>query len=71
MCSSSSSTGSEFSEIHKKSDTVLDVAEIIKFSASVSGSVKVVIIEDGLHDLVLSGKNSRDKAYREIFSFLL
>ena len=71
MCSSSSSAGSDFSEIHKKSDTVLDVAEIIEFSSSISGPVKVVIIEDGLHDLVLSGKNSRDKAYREIFSFLL
>lgn len=71
MSSSASSKGDKFEEIHKKSDTVLDVAEIIKFSSRISGPVKVVTIEDGLHDLVLSTKKPRDKAYLEIFNFLL
>lgn len=70
MCSSKSSKGMKFEDIHKKSDTVLDVAEIVEFSSRISGPVKVVIIEDGIHDLVLSAKEPRDKAYREIFNFL-
>ena len=71
MASSASTRGQIFEEIHKKSDTVLDVAEIVEFSSKISGPVKLSIVEDGLHDLVLSGSTSRAKAYREIFSFLL
>jgi len=71
MSSSRSSKSSVFKDIHKKSDTVLDVAEIIEFSSKISGPVKRVIIEDGMHDLVLSEKESRNKTYGEIFKFLL
>ena len=71
MASSASTKSSTFEDMHKKSDTVLDVAEIIGFSSKISGPVKVVIIEDGLHDLVMSGREPREKAYLEIFSFLL
>jgi alpha-beta hydrolase superfamily lysophospholipase len=71
MSSSASTKSSTFEDIHKKSDTVLDVAEIIGLSSKITGPVQVVIIEDGLHDLVMSGREPREKAYLEIFSFLL
>lgn len=70
MCSSASTKSHEFQEIHRKSDTVLDVAEILEFASNISGEVQIAIIEDGLHDLVLSGKSAREASYREIFRFL-
>ena len=53
-----------------KSDIVLDVNDIQEYGAKLGKNVTCVEIQNGMHDLILSGKNSRDSAYKTIFLWL-
>lgn len=56
--------------VSSSSDTVLDVEDIEKYSKRLGSSVKVVTIQGSIHDVLISEKSVRDRAYKEIFSFL-
>lgn len=62
--------GKEFSEDFLKADAVLDVNDIHKYASYLGKDVTTITIEDGLHDLVLSRKDVREKVYTTIFSWL-
>jgi alpha-beta hydrolase superfamily lysophospholipase len=49
---------------------MLDVNLLEKWAPKLGGDVTTVTIEDGMHDLFLSRKEVRDKAYRTMFEFL-
>lgn len=70
MHSDKSVYGKEFSEEFKKGDAVLDVKDIHKYAATLGNDVTIEVIQDGVHDLVLSKKEVRDEVYRVIFSWL-
>jgi alpha-beta hydrolase superfamily lysophospholipase len=51
-------------------DTVLDVADMIKFGPGLGRDVTLVEIPDGMHDLFLSAEPVRTKALAEVDSWL-
>jgi alpha-beta hydrolase superfamily lysophospholipase len=51
-------------------DTVLDVADMIKYAPALGSDVTVVEVADGLHDLFLSAEAVRTKALAEVDAFL-
>lgn len=51
-------------------DAVLDVEHIARYGNCIGEDVTEVTIEDGLHDLILSRKEVREKAYKAIFDWL-
>jgi alpha-beta hydrolase superfamily lysophospholipase len=51
-------------------DTVLDVADMVKFAPQLGDDVTVVAIEDGMHDLFLSAEPARTQVFAEIDSWL-
>nr|WP_232328084.1 alpha/beta hydrolase [Kibdelosporangium sp. MJ126-NF4]CEL16749.1 Lysophospholipase [Kibdelosporangium sp. MJ126-NF4]CTQ92022.1 Lysophospholipase (EC 3.1.1.5) [Kibdelosporangium sp. MJ126-NF4] len=51
-------------------DTVLDVADMVKFAPKLGRDVTVVAIPDGLHDLFLSAEPARTKALTEVDAWL-
>jgi alpha-beta hydrolase superfamily lysophospholipase len=51
-------------------DTVLDVADMIKYAPKLGSDVTVVEIVDGVHDLFLSAEPVRAKALAEVDSWL-
>lgn len=53
-----------------RGDAVLDVKDIAQYGQQLGTDVTEVVIPDGLHDLILSRRQARDKAYRAIFNFL-
>lgn len=60
----------QWSENYKISDCVLDVKDIAKYSLGIGSNVSIAVIEDGLHDLVLSRKDVRESVYDTIFNWL-
>ena len=52
------------------SDAVLDVKDIEKYGHKLAKDASVLTIPNGLHDLILSNKSSRDSTYRAFFNFL-
>lgn len=70
MHSDKSVGGYEWTPQQNCGDGVLDVADISKYGKKLGSKVTEVTIEDGLHDLVLSRKDVRDKVYAEMFSWL-
>lgn len=70
MTSDSSSVGMKFQKEHLKSDTVLDVEDIQTFSKKIEGKTDLMIFPNGLHDLVLSRKDVRDKVYSSMFKWI-
>lgn len=52
------------------SDIVLDVKDIAHFSGVLGGDVTQIEIEGGMHDLLLSGRDARERAYSVIFEWL-
>lgn len=60
----------EFSEKFMKGDAVLDISDINKYAEHLGKDVTIVIIEDGVHDLVLSRHDVRNRVYETIFSWL-
>ncbi|TCO56841.1 alpha-beta hydrolase superfamily lysophospholipase [Actinocrispum wychmicini] len=51
-------------------DTVLDVADMVKYAPRLGPDVTVVEIQDGLHDLFLSAEPVRAKALAEVDTWL-
>lgn len=51
-------------------DTVLDVADMVKYAPALGSDVTVVEVTDGLHDLFLSAEAVRTKALAEVDDFL-
>jgi alpha-beta hydrolase superfamily lysophospholipase len=70
MYSDKSSTGAYFSEISRRSDTVLDVEDIAKYAGKIGPYTDKVVIPGGIHDLVLSQKNVRESVYSCIFRWI-
>lgn len=70
MHSDKSVYGKEFSDEFTKGDAVLDVKDIHTYAAGLGDDVTIVAIENGVHDLVLSGKEVRKEVYNTIFSWL-
>lgn len=54
----------------QSADAVLDVNDMIRLSTKLGGNIHLVEIKDGLHDLILSGKDVREKALHEMILFL-
>ncbi|MEG1499277.1 MAG: alpha/beta hydrolase [Bacteroidales bacterium] len=55
---------------HQKRDAVLDVNDIAYYGKMLGKDVIPVEIPNGLHDLLLSSKETRNKVYQTIFHFL-
>ncbi|MET0133966.1 MAG: alpha/beta hydrolase [Kibdelosporangium sp.] len=53
-----------------KADTVLDVADMIRFAPGLGKDVTVVAIPDGMHDLFLSAEPGRQRTFEEVDSWL-
>ncbi|WP_211901648.1 alpha/beta hydrolase [Saccharopolyspora erythraea] len=51
-------------------DTVLDVEQIARWAPKIGPDVTTVAIQDGLHDLALSGPPAREKFFAEIDAWL-
>lgn len=60
----------EWVDEYTRCDGVLDVDDIERFGKKLGGQVQVKTIEGGLHDLYLSKKPVREKAYGETLQFL-
>ncbi|MGJ1431325.1 alpha/beta hydrolase [Sphingobacterium spiritivorum] len=52
------------------SDLVLEVKDIHKYALKLTGDITIRAVENGVHDLVLSGKEVRTKVYETLFSWL-
>lgn len=70
MFSNRSYKGDKYSDICKKSDSVLDVADIEKYSGKIGVKTTKVVIPDGIHDLVLSRKDVRERVYQTMFNWI-
>lgn len=70
MYSKKSIRPGDYSEEMMKADSVLNVKYIAKYSKVIGGDVKEVEIMNGMHDLVLSGEDVREKVYAEMTEFL-
>lgn len=55
---------------YTNADAVLDVNDIAKYGKKLGKEANVRTIPNGLHDLVLSNRASRDSTYRAFFNFL-
>ena len=70
MRSDCSADGEEWTDDYLHCDGVLNVDHIEDWAPYLGEKVTVKTIPDGLHDLYLSRKTARDKAYRETFEFI-
>ena len=57
-------------EKYFKSDNVLYVNKVIDNCKKLSDNLKIVKIENGVHDIFISERMSREKAYNEMFNWL-
>ena len=65
-----SAKGEEWTDDYLHCDGVLDVDHIEEWAPYLGDSVTTTTISGGLHDLFLSRKDVRDKAYQDAFSFI-
>lgn len=70
MHSSGSTGGDEWTPDFQRNDAVLNVEDISHIGKKLGDNVTEDTIPDGLHDLMLSAKPAREKAYRDIFDWL-
>ncbi len=61
----------EWSDDYMRGDSVLDVADIEKYADTIGPNVTEVVIPEALHDVVLSNKTARERAFTAMFDFLL
>ncbi|MBR5240557.1 MAG: alpha/beta hydrolase, partial [Muribaculaceae bacterium] len=71
MYSDRSVNGDEWNEEFMHSDAVLNVCDIAKYSQTLGNNVQRAKIVGGIHDLLCSRPEVRERAYRYIFSFLI
>lgn len=62
--------GKDVSPEDFKADTVLDPEDMKRIGSQLGPQVRLVTIDDGLHDLVLSSRTARERALEEMTSFL-
>ena len=60
----------EWNEAYITSDIVLDVQDIQKYGQTLGYNVTRDTIPNGMHDLILSSKETRDRTYFTIFEWL-
>ena len=60
----------DWNKEYLSSDIVLDVDDIQKYGQKLGNRVTRDTIRNGMHDLILSGKDSRDHTYRTVFDWL-
>lgn len=70
MHSNSSEKIKKYSEKANHQDIVLNIEDIKRVGAKLGSQVTLIEIENGLHDLFLSTKTVRDKAFQEMFDWL-
>ncbi len=70
MHSSSSAKLSKFSEQAMRKDIILDVEDIKERGAKLGNQVTVLEVKDAIHDIFLSKKEVREKAFEEMFNWL-
>ncbi len=70
MFSTKSSWPKEWSDVFYRTDSVLDVADIDRYSDGLGTDVTKVRIPDGVHHLALSARPVRENVYRELFEWL-
>ena len=70
LCSQYSSNDKEWSDHATKSDTILNVEDIKRLTPKLGDRAECRIIEDGLHDLVLSRKDVRERVLGMMISFM-
>lgn len=70
MHSNRSVYGDKWTPEFNSGDAVLDVNDISKYGKMLGPNVTEFVVDDGLHDLILSRKDVRDKVYAEMFLWL-
>ena len=69
LSSDKSSDGSD-KELLFKSDIVLSVKDMAKYGKKLGSKVTVIEIEDAIHDVFLSKKSVRERAYERMFDWM-
>lgn len=59
-----------WSEALRRTDAVLDVAHMSRYCLGLGDRVTRTVIRGGLHDLMVSQDAARERAYRELFTWL-
>ena len=70
MFSSKSTKFNKWNDELKKSDSVLNVEDIEKYSDMLGKNITKIKIENGMHDLILSEKSVRENVYKKLFLWL-
>jgi len=70
MYSSKSVTPGKYKEIMHTADSVLNVQDIENYAKTIGDNVRVVKIEGGVHDLILSNEKARNSTFAEMTSFI-
>lgn len=70
MRSDKSVYGEEWTPEFNCGDSVLDVEDISKYGKRLGKDVEEAVFTDGLHDLILSRSDVRDKVYAKVFEWL-
>ena len=70
LCSTRTVTDRTWSEAAKSGDTVLDADRIADLSTRLGTRVTCMRIQDGMHDVLLSRPQVRERTYREIARWL-
>jgi len=70
MYSSKSVTPGDYHQSMHTADAVLNVADISKYADVIGNHITKVEIQDGMHDLVLSKKDVREKVYEKMTAFV-
>ncbi len=66
MCSAESSRPKTWDEVLLRTDSVLDVAQIARWTPNLGRHVTLIRIEGAVHDLVLSAAPVREKVFAEL-----
>jgi alpha-beta hydrolase superfamily lysophospholipase len=70
MSSTRTVTARAWSDEVRRGDVVLDADAVARWAPAIGRNVTVVRIEDGMHDLFLSGRPARDRAYDALGTWL-
>ncbi len=62
--------GKNWNELIRTSDAVLNIDHMKKYAPGLGNNIKIVEIKDGVHDLTLSVKESRDNTFKQIKQWL-
>lgn len=71
ICSASSYSSSEWNSGYMSSDGVLNVEHIARFAMGLGRDVELVRMDGGMHDIFLSAKPVRERAFEALASFIV